>query len=151
MRTVVLVLLSCLLGFSSFACAEGSESEMKAPDGFLIPKGDVKRGEKAFMDLQCFRCHTVGERFTNQPTFETDGPAFGHTQAHYMPGWIMSSIVSPSHYVKLDRYVPPSQTLIEGSMVPAEKVESAMYDFTETMTVRQLIDLVEYIQSLDQY
>lgn len=151
MRTIVLVLMSCLLGFSSFVFAEELESEMKAPDGFLIPKGDVQRGEKAFMDLQCFRCHTVGERFANQPRFESDGPAFGYEQAHYMPGWIMSSIVSPSHYVKLDQYVPPSQTVIEGSMRSAEGAESPMYDFTKTMTVQQLIDLVEYIQSLDQY
>lgn len=151
MRTFLGVVISFVLACAPLVFAEDYEDDMKPADGFLIPKGDVKQGQRAFMDLECFRCHTVGKRFANQPTFETDGPAFGHEQARYMPGWIMSSIVSPSHYVKLDHYVPPSRTIVEGSMSPAESQKSPMYDFTETMTVKQLIDLVAYIQSLEEY
>ena len=61
----------------------------------------------------------------------------GPKQAAYAPGWIANSIVSPSHTIARN---------FEGEYEEGEL--SRMGDFSDVMTVRQMIDLVAYIKSL---
>ena len=130
----ILICLS-LIFISSGVLFANRDENMEPAKGFFLPKGDSAAGRKAFTDLKCATCHRV----ENDPEFVSGsgiGPTFGAKQADYASGWIANSIVSPSHTIALD------------SEEPGENAPSKMGDFTEKMTVRQLIDLVSYLKSL---
>ncbi|MBI3312829.1 MAG: cytochrome c [Candidatus Omnitrophica bacterium] len=124
---------------SGFAAIDRDEG-MAPADGFFLPEGDGVRGKKAFMDLKCTSCHWVqNELNLSAPVAEKSGPILGTKQAAYAPGWIANSITSPSHTIGFDT---------DGQADESDL--SRMGDFTETMTVRQMIDLVAYIKSLGE-
>ena len=132
------VLFLAVLLLSSGLCFANRDENMEPAKGFFLPKGDAAAGKKAFMDLKCFTCHQVeNSSGFNHPLAAKPGPVLGKKQADYANGWIANSIVSPSHTIAFD------------SSAAAEDAQlSPMGDFTETMTVRQMIDLVAYIRSL---
>ena len=112
---------------------------MTPADGFFLPQGNAQAGERAFARLKCNSCHWVQNNIDlNVPVAEKVGPMLGSKQAGYSPGWIANSIVSPSHTIAIN-----SGGEAEGSEL------SRMGDFRDTMTVRELTDIVTYIQSLD--
>lgn len=134
---LLFLMLISLFGTPALA---NRDDNMVPAHGFFLPKGDIAAGKKAFADLKCNTCHSV----KNAPDLESTvkvkaAPELGKRQAHYSRGWIANSIVSPSHTIVYD----------SDGMAPDSEL-SRMGDFTETMTVRQLIDLVEYIKSLDK-
>lgn len=117
------------------SCSSGRHS----PVGFRLPEnGDVARGRVAFAELGCNGCHrVVGEDFP-APTVDPPVPvALGGTvHAVRTDGYLVTSMINPSH--KLAGY-PKDRVSTEGrSRMPAE---------TQDMTVRQLVDLVAYLQS----
>lgn len=131
--------LFSLLIISSLSFANRDEN-MQPADGLFIPYGDPVAGEKAFTELKCTSCHWVQNKANlNPPVAEKIGPVLGKKQAGYAAGWIANSIISPSHTIAVD-----SNGESDGSEL------SRMGDFTETMTVRQMIDIVAYIKSLDK-
>lgn len=114
------------------------DENMEPAEGFFLQKGDVAAGEKAFADLKCTACHWVANNTDlKPPVAQKWGPMLGYKQAGYAEGWIANSIVSPSHTISRN---------FEGKYEDEEL--SRMGDFTEVMTVRQMIDLVAYIKSL---
>ena len=132
--------LAAVLGLTLIPLSHADRDEGMTPaEGFFLPKGNPEAGKKAFVRLKCTSCHWVqNEMDLSQPVTAKAGPMLGDQQARYSAGWITNSIVSPSHTIALD------------SNGKAENSElSRMGDFTEVMTVRQLIDIVAYIQSLD--
>ncbi len=123
------------------ACSVGwanRDDEMEPAEYFFIPKGDPQSGRKAFEELKCTACHqTADQAGKNMPIAAKRGPVLGPQQAAYPTGWIANSVVSPSHTIALNS----DGQADEGHL-------SRMGDFSEIMTVRQMIDLVAYIQSL---
>lgn len=116
------------------------DTKMEPADGFFLQKGDSAAGEKAFKDLKCFACHTVENSSEfNTPALGKPAPMLGKKQASYASGWIADSIVSPSH-----RLAPDSYAEVENDELPI------MPDFTDTLTIRQMMDLVAYIKSLGE-
>ena len=124
--------------FAVPAFAINRDEGMEPARGFFLPKGDPAAGRAAFEKLKCFTCHQVeGDAAFAPPTAERKAPTLGTRQGHYSRGWIANSIVSPSH------------TIVWDSDGKADNSElSRMGDFTEVMTVRELINLVAYIKSL---
>ena len=126
------VVLSALAG-----CEVGPQSGL----GLRLPKGDVARGEQAFSDLGCVDCHVIssGEREPrvrreNGEVVVTLGGKADHITTH---GELFTAIVNPSHgYPR--RYA--KQDVFEGE-------QSRMPKLNEKMTVAQLIDLTEFLQS----
>jgi hypothetical protein len=110
-----------------------------SPAGFRLPEnGDIERGRVAFVELQCNTCHrVVGEELT-APTVEPEMPiALGGTVYEIRTdGYLVTSVINPSH--KLAGY-PKDQVSTDG--------ESKMPDTTRGMTVRQLVDIVAFLQS----
>jgi len=126
----------------------------KTPQGvkaeFYLPVGSPIAGQKAFGDLKCFVCHDVaGGGF---PAPHAQPPVSVRLDSHlagksphlitlgydnllHSPRSLVESIVSPSHRT----------TNVSN---PAEKGLSRMGDYSEVMTVRQLIDLVAYLCSV---
>ncbi len=122
----------------------GAPLAYAAPDAefdkidLVVPIGDAEAGREAFIALSCTSCHAVqGESGLAKPVSSAPVPVLGPEHAKMSPGKLASAIVSPSHTVSKE-----VAKKTEGALSP-------MADFSEAMTVRQLVDLVAYMRSLD--
>jgi len=121
-----------------FACGPREKSGA----GFSLPDGDVERGKIAFVELKCSDCHTLAKMNLPRP----ENPAItvalgGEEPVIRTDGELMTSIINPSH--KLAWGYPKEQ--IE------ENGKSRMKDYSDVMTVRQMIDLVAFLHSQHTY
>lgn len=126
--------LAVLIGAVT-ACNSGRHS----PAGFRLPEnGDVERGRTAFVALGCGGCHEVSGVDLPRPTVQPPVVVvLGGERAGEMPdGYLVTSIINPSY--KLAGY--PRRLI-------AENGKSRMPDYTGTMTVRQVTDVVAFLQS----
>ena len=108
----------------------------------VLPKGEPRAGRQAFLDLKCTVCHRV----TQEPDFpapvsRSRGPDLDHTLRLRSPSEVAAAIIVPSHSMSLKTSDEIKKQL--------EGVLSPMGDFSRTMTVRQLADLLPYLQSLE--
>ncbi len=102
----------------------------------VVPIGDAEAGRAAFIELSCTSCHAVqGETGMAKPVAAV--PVLGPSHGKLSPGKLASAIVAPSHTVSKE-----VDKKTEGKLSP-------MADFSDTMTVRQLVDLVAYLRTLD--
>jgi sulfur-oxidizing protein SoxX len=115
--------------------------------GFPVDEGDVQAGRQAFIDHQCHRCHSVaGVRLpelagASAPILELGG----ETTAVKTYAELMTSIINPNHVIS-ERY---REQLLLDAVVP---LESPMpLPSLDNMTVRQLIDLVAFLDSRYQF
>ena len=105
--------------------------------GFVLPEGDPVRGEATFVELGCTRCHAVAGTELTQPENAPYSVALGGKVIrvkHY--GDLLTSIINPDHRV-WPRYAQESPD--------KKEVSSPMPDFTATLTVEQLIDVVAFL------
>jgi mono/diheme cytochrome c family protein len=105
---------------------------------FLMPPGDPAKGREAFVVLECFACHVVrGEDFpTTSKRAKEPGPELTGMGAHHPAEYFAESIVNPN------------RVIVQGSGYTGQDGLSKMPDYSEAMTVRQLVDVVAYITSL---
>ena len=106
---------------------------------FTVPDGDPQAGRKAFVKFECFKCHNVQrEHFPALSKTATDvGPDLtGMGGGMHPPEYFAQSIIDPNAVI-LDE---PGYTGPDG--------KSKMPDYTESMSVRELIDVVAYLESL---
>lgn len=137
MKIKIVLFLTLLLIVSSL-CFANRDENMEPAEGFFLPKGNSAAGQKAFTELKCNTCHWVQNNIDlKPPVAEKAGPMLGYKQAKYSSGWIANSIVSPSHTIARN---------FDGEF--EERELSRMGDFSEIMTVRQMMDIVAYIKSL---
>ena len=117
------------------ALVSGCTPTAKSSEGFRLPDGDAKKGEEAFLALNCNRCHKVeGVKLPEPRVFNlTLG---GQTARVKTYGELVTSIITPSPVLS-DEY--------KKQMTDAK--ESPMPDLTLDMSVRQMIDLVAFLQS----
>ena len=102
-----------------------------------LPNGDAIAGRAAFLVLSCVSCHRVaGEEGFPKPVSANPGPTLGAYLGRETPAKVAMSIFSPSHEIRA--------TLRE----PREDDLSPMADFSEVMTVRQFLDLIAYLRSV---
>jgi hypothetical protein len=118
------------------SCAGGVHS----PAGFRLPEnGDVVRGQAAFIELKCHYCHSVHGAELPQPVIPRSLHVAlgGPIEGLMTDGYLVSSIIHPSHAL--------ARGLAEGE-VSVDKT-SRMPDYARAMTVRQLVDIVAFLQS----
>jgi hypothetical protein len=118
------------------SCTAGVHS----PAGFRLPEnGDVERGQAAFVELECHRCHSVrGAELPEPPSARPIHVALGGPITGLpTDGYLVSSIIHPSHAL--------ARGLAEGEV--AVDTTSRMPDYARGMTVRQLVDIVAFLQS----
>lgn len=106
---------------------------------FAVPAGDPDAGREVFIAMKCYTCHDVaGEKF---PAHKRDvgevGPDLTGMGAHHQAEYLAESILNPNAVILVDdpRYVGPDGL-------------SVMPEYLDTLTLRQLVDLVVYIKSL---
>ncbi len=137
MKYSLALLTTAILG-GLIACDSGPRS----PVGFLLPEGNVEQGKAAFIELQCNACHAVDGVDLSPPvvipspsaSVVLGGPVFEIRT----DGYLVTSIIHPSH--KLARGLNEEQ-------ITTNTGESRMPGYSDIMTVRQLIDLVGFLQS----
>ena len=117
----------------------GCGRDSSPPVAIYVPDGDVARGRAAFIALQCNACHTVAGIEMPPPVADPPvGVALGGEVARPpTKGELYTAIIQPSH------------ELASGYAVARAKGGgvSRMGDYSETLTVRQLFDLVAFLQS----
>lgn len=103
-----------------------------------FPQGYAEKGKIVFNEMRCHSCHrVVGHEFP-EPVAEPEVPVvLGPSQACQCRARIAESIIAPSHYIP--EHLPNVRS---GSL-------SRMGDYSDAMTVRQLIDLVSFVESLN--
>lgn len=117
------------------ACAE-------AP-GFRIPAGDVAAGKEAVRAMQCYVCHEIARSDFPPPHAQPPVPVpLGAEVARQSRERLADAIIAPSHRVA-EGVAGPS-----GGGTTTSGGTTRMGDYGEAMTVRQLIDIVAYLQSL---
>ena len=111
--------------------------------GFPVQQGDVERGRQAFIDHQCHQCHSVAgialpELAGASPVQLELGGEILMVKSY---SELMTSIINPNHVI--------SETYREQLQLDAEVAfESPMpTPHIDNMTVRQLIDLVTFLDS----
>lgn len=123
-----------LLG-TTVACNAGRHSSA----GFrLPPDGDAERGKAAFVAAGCATCHAVSGADLPQPTVQPSVPVVlgGEVEHVVTDGYLVTSIIYPSH--ALASY--PKREITTGG-------QSRMPGYADKLTVRQLTDIVAFLQS----
>jgi hypothetical protein len=104
----------------------------------VMPDGHADAGRAAFVGLGCTSCHAVAwASDLPAPVVDVGAPVLGKSVAGTSPGMIATAIIAPSHYV------PKAIRTASGEDV------SPMGDYSDAMTVRQLVDVVAYLKSGD--
>lgn len=137
MKTKVFILLTC--GVVSCLLVLGTSCRgSKSGRGFHLPDGDVEQGRVAFVQLGCNECHSVKGVDLAKPAIP--GPVHlelgGDVLRVKTYGQLVTSIVNPAH-------VASKQHLEKLSAAGP----SAMPDYTNKMTVRQMVDIVAFLHS----
>jgi Cu/Ag efflux protein CusF len=99
---------------------------------FTIPKGDPQKGRAVFEKFECYYCHEVrGEPF---PHPVESAPELSQMGPMHPLEYFAESIMNPNAVVGKKYREPDGR--------------SPMTNFTEKMTVRELIDVAAYVASL---
>jgi hypothetical protein len=112
--------------------------------GFPVEQGDINAGRQAFIDHRCHQCHSIAnERLpplagAERPILELGGP----TTLVRSYADLTTSIINPDHTIS-ERY--RDQQLLLNTQIPLE-TPMPMPNI-DTMTVRQLIDIVAFLDS----
>jgi sulfur-oxidizing protein SoxX len=121
------------------AALAGCDTGPKSGRGFRLPDGDVEKGKTAFLALKCHTCHRVSGVDLPAPvsTAPTNIVLGGEVSYIRTYGELVTSVINPSH-----------------GLAPGFKKEqlkdaklSPMPEFNDAMRVRQMIDLVAFLQS----
>lgn len=134
MRWPTYLALAALAG-AGLGCGSGRHSST----GFRLPDdGDADRGKVTFVALGCHGCHQVSGVDLPHVTAQVPAPVAlgGEVDRVVTDGYLVTSITNPSY--RLAHY-PKGQITIGGM--------SRMPLYTDRLTVRQLTDLVAFLQS----
>jgi len=107
--------------------------------GFRLPEGDAEKGKAAFVALQCHVCHTVdGVELPKPINPGSNIVVIGGTVAKLKTyGELVTAVINPSHDLA------PG---FDKSKLKAGET-SPMPDYAETMTVRQMTDIVTFLHA----
>lgn len=112
----------------------------KSPLGFRLPEGSIWKGKTAFVDLGCIQCHSVvGEALMPEVAEprKTHVVLGGEITRVKTYGQLVTSIINPSHVIS----AKPNEKYTDS------EGNSLMPDFSKAMTVRQMIDIAEFLQA----
>jgi sulfur-oxidizing protein SoxX len=143
MKTILLSILTSLAGMSLVLTSCGGKEERreaKMNKGFRLPEGDAERGKATFVQLKCHQCHSVNG-VELPPAEGTAGVSFalgGEVTKVKSYGELVTAIIQPQHVVSPDYLAMVKIAVSKGDTSP-------MPEYNETMTVRQMSDLVAFL------
>jgi L-cysteine S-thiosulfotransferase len=121
----------------------GCLSDRHSSTGFRLPAdGDVQRGKAAFVSLGCSNCHAVVGTDLPEPTVQPAVPVVlgGQIAEPITDGYFVTAIINPAYQLRhqLARYRKEEITT---------NGEPRMPHYDDRITVRQLTDIVAFLQS----
>lgn len=127
---------------ASLALATASSSPASAANESVsvsLPHGDAAKGKAVFASMRCYTCHEVaGADFPKPWASPAADMKLGGPGPAPDTGKVFTSIINPDHAISGD----PKKTVAGGA--------SRMGDFTDVLTVRQLVDVTAYVRSTYQ-
>jgi mono/diheme cytochrome c family protein len=134
MRSIAIAGAATFLVFT-LACDTGRKSAY----GFRLPDGNAENGRAVFVELKCNACHRVQGLDLPAPTAHPEVPVIlgGRIPYSRADGELVTSIINPSY--RLASGYPRDLVAAGG--------RSRMPDVSETITARQLADIVAFLQS----
>ena len=117
----------------------GCTDDPQSASRFRLPRGSPERGQTAFVALNCTECHSVaGIAGLPKPTVAADSVIMlgGEVARLRTVGDLLTAIVHPSFSISEKMKAPPA----------GAKAEITMREVNDRMTVRQMIDLVSFLQ-----
>jgi len=137
------LLLAILIVVVIVSLPRSQSSEPRVPEDwrFTLPAGNPAAGEEVFARMQCYSCHAVpGRHFVNPSENPGNiGPEFTAAYAALPREYLAESIVSFERLLAHGNF-QLGYTALDGT--------SRMGDYSRIMTVRELIDVVEYLKQL---
>jgi hypothetical protein len=123
------------------ACNQPATDARSQAATITFPIGNAQAGRQAFADLKCTACHAVpSEADFPAPVSANPGPPIDARVSGRDASYLTTAIISPSHEL--------SSGLDESVRGQLAGVLSPMGDFSQAMTVRQLIDLQAYLHNV---
>jgi hypothetical protein len=123
----------------AMVCGGGCKDDPAPTEAQTVvwPPGDADRGRQAFVDLGCSTCHGVMNADLPAPTADPPVPLVlaGATSRDRTTAQLITAIVNPSHEI-----APGMKDALVRS-----GSKSRMGDYGHVMTVRQLVDIVEFL------
>jgi hypothetical protein len=113
-----------------------------------LPEGDPVAGKAVFEQLGCWECHeVVGGNYPDPSAIPPTYVALGSGEGTQSRMFLMESIIAPSH-----QFARPSAPAGGAAGVENVKIgsKSRMADYSESLTVRELFDLVSYLEQLQR-
>jgi hypothetical protein len=120
--------------------AQGAKYPYDVVDTIVLPKGDAAPGRQAFEELKCFMCHRVSSDLKMPPLAELSGPTLTATLQLQTSSDIAAAIVAPSHSFSVR-----TSAAVKAQM--GRQGLSPMGDYSRTLAVRQLADLLAYLRT----
>jgi len=124
----------------SGAFAVSDEPIPRVPKGwhFSLPAGNAFAGEELFVKMECFSCHKVAGRSFRRVDTGGVGPELGSGHARLPREYLAESVLDRHKVIAGD----------EDRYKGEDKRGSKMGDYSEIMTVRELVDVVAYLRSI---
>ena len=128
----------CLFSVVLILGIVGCTRDVTSPAGFRLPDGDAANGRDVFVYMQCHQCHTLaGEEFPALPLSDPPYVALGGPVTRVKTySELVTAIINPSHKLA-DGYA---------AEIVSNDDESKMYVYNDHMTVKELTDLVMFLQ-----
>ncbi len=101
---------------------------------FLMPEVDADEGKDVFEDMKCWQCHKTPGFEDKSP--EKEGPDLAGIAGMQDAQYLFDSIVFPN------------KVILKGQGYTGDDGKSVMPEFHDTMTLRQLYNLVAFMQTL---
>ncbi|HXJ80805.1 MAG TPA: cytochrome c [Candidatus Methylomirabilis sp.] len=137
-RWLMLVFVVALLGDATLATA--AEPRLPRNWRFTLPAGTASVGERVFVKMECYSCHTVAGKRFGDPAQNSGGigPDLTATHARLPREYLAES-------VNFERYIAHGQ--YKKGYVAADGT-SRMGDYNDLLTIRELLDLVEFLKGI---
>lgn len=128
--------LALVLAAGLLSLPQAGASELR------LPEGAPDEGREAFLELRCIHCHSVQGVDLKHPELgkRLDLPLATSERFVRTYADLFTAITNPRHVVR-KQY----GALLQGA--EGSEAEPFMLDLTRTMTVRQLVDLVAFLDS----
>jgi mono/diheme cytochrome c family protein len=129
--------------------AERAATEPDVAPGLALPSGDAQVGRDVYLSIKCWSCHAIdGLALPDEAPREDAvvGPDLSAIAAIQTREYLLESMVDPDAVVVADPAdIEPgsdaSYRTLDGS--------SRMPDFLDSLTFREVLDLVAYLETLD--